>query len=83
MAALLTELAHTSGWSLDELFIAGVILAIAAQIIAYRSGGRTTVRWWGMWCGIGSTVLLFLAGQIAGARLWDYANSIAGHSLGL
>ena len=83
MAALLAELAHTSGRSADEFFIAGVILAIAAQIIAYRSGSRTTLRWCGMWCGIGSIVLLFAAGQIAGARLWDYANSIAGHSLGL
>jgi uncharacterized membrane protein len=82
MSVLLIFLAHVSGWWLDGLFIFGVALAMGAQVIAYCSGQKTLARLTGMLCGIGSVFLLFVAGQIAGARLWDYANFIAARSLG-
>jgi len=71
MSAFLAYLARIGGIWPDGLFVAGVVLGITAQVVAYRSGERTPARLTGMCCGIASIVLIFIAGQIAAARLWD------------
>jgi hypothetical protein len=67
---------------LNGLFVLGIVLAIVAQVLAYRGGARTTERKLSMGAGILAALLLLTAGQIAGARLRDYANFIAGTSKG-
>lgn len=67
---------------LNGLFSAGLVLAVIAQVLAYRSGDRTRQRQLVMVVGILAVVSLFAAGQIAGARLRDYANFIAARQAG-
>ena len=63
-------------------FVAGLFLAAVAQIIAYLSGQPTCKRKVGLCFGIAALILMFVASQIAGAKLRDYANSISGRISG-
>lgn len=76
VAAIALSVAHVSGWLLDELFILSLALATAAQVIAYRNGERSARRRRGMWCGIAAILLMFVAGQIAAAKLVERVNAI-------
>jgi hypothetical protein len=69
-----------SGFYVNVFFSVGLLLGIVAQVIAYRTGNRTRARFAGMWFAILAIGLLFVAGQIAGAKLRDYANFIAANS---
>jgi hypothetical protein len=82
MGQTLAFLAHINGWVLDGIFFVSLVLATAAQILAYRGGDRIFKRHAAMWCGIIAVWLLFGAGQIAGARLTYYMNGVSARSLG-
>jgi hypothetical protein len=62
--------------SVRVLFFGGVILAILAQIVAYRAGSRTWGRFWGAAIGITGAILIAAAGQIATIKLTDLVNFI-------
>lgn len=61
---------------LYTLISLGLLLAILAQVIAYRSGERKRSRLLGMWIGIAAVLLAATAGQIGSAKLQNYANFI-------
>ena len=61
--------AGTPLWVVNVLFSLGILLAVVAQVIMYRSGERNKQRYRGMVVGIVASLLLFFAGQIAGAKL--------------
>ena len=63
-------------------FGAGLLLAAVAQVIAYRNGLRTFQRKVGLFFGIAALILMFVASQIAGEKLRDYANFISGRISG-
>jgi hypothetical protein len=63
-------------------FGAGLLLGAAAQVIAYLSGQPTCKRKVGLFFGIAALILMFVASQIAGAKLRDYANFISGRISG-
>jgi hypothetical protein len=64
------------------IFYCGFVLAVIAQIIAYRHGPRTNPLLIGMIFGIGAVCMIALAGQITNVKLRDYANFIAGRTMG-
>ncbi|MBV9016954.1 MAG: hypothetical protein JO058_14980 [Alphaproteobacteria bacterium] len=67
---------------LNVLFTFGIVLAVIAQVLAYLSGKRTWLRLIVMVMGVASTISLFAAGQIAGAVLRDYVNSVGARQAG-
>ncbi len=76
------HLVSTPVYIVNALFSLGIVLAIVAQVVAYRSGQRTRQRCVAMWLGIFAACLLFAAGQIASVKLRDYANSVSARMSG-
>ncbi len=64
------------------IFYLGLLFAIVAQVLAYYHGPRTRWRFIGMVFGIGAVCLIAIAGQITNVKLRDYANFIAGRTMG-